>query len=73
MKTYPTLVALVRYRRAITAVCTAAPMLLFAYAAYRTGYGELVGAGLLASGITWLITAASLELVELVSDTLMPR
>ena len=73
MKTYPMLAFVLRFRRIVVAGCTALPAAAGAWAAHRTELPELAVAGVVAAVFAALVSSSCLELVELVSDTLIPR
>jgi len=73
LPSYPVLVFLTRFPRALPCLAALAPLLLGGWITYRTSHADFAVIGL-ATGIAgYFIARGVLELVELVVELLVPR
>ncbi len=70
---YPTIRGVVRHKRLVTALGTAAIVALGFWLGYRTGLTEIYAIAIIAGAAAYFSLQAAIEVVELVADTLMPR
>jgi uncharacterized Tic20 family protein len=70
---YPTLMSLLRYRLTAILVGTILPVLLGAWATLKAGDASWIVLGLIGGGLAYVMLRVALELLELVTDLLVPR
>jgi hypothetical protein len=73
MQDYPTIRFLLRHRALAPALVAALCVLGGVWAMLRTEVPEAALAGALLGALAFVVVRAALELVHLISDTLMPR
>jgi hypothetical protein len=73
MQDYPTIRFLLRHRAVVPPLAAALCVLGGVWAMVRTGVPEAALAGALLGAVAFVAVRAALELVHLISDTLMPR
>lgn len=70
---YPAVVTLIRQARAWTWGAPLAVLVVLAWAAWRTGWPELLLAAPFAAWALHFVVRVAVDVVSLVADTLMPR
>lgn len=70
---YPTLLAILAHRRAITVGGALFLFIVFAWCGYQSGMVELYVLAVVAASGAYFVVKAVIEVVDLVAETLMPR
>lgn len=73
MPSYPMIALALRWKRAIPFVVAGLLLLTGAWAMVRTGIPEMLLCGVVLAAVGYIVVRIALELIEVISDTLLPR
>ena len=73
MKDYPAIHFLLNGRRWLPEAVAVLFVVMGAYLAWRTGYPEWIVAGVVVGGALYPVTKSYLELLQLITEMLLPR
>lgn len=73
MKTYPVITWLLRWKQLLPAGSAALLLIAGLWLFARTGIYESIAAGVIVAAVAYVFVRSYLELIEIISDTLLPR